>query len=183
MVVIPTKTRFVHPDIICSHFHLREGDIVADLGAGVGFFTPALSRAVGASGRVYACEIQKNLLERLGVEARDHRLPNVELLWCDLEKEGGTELADGIIDTGVMINTFFQLEDKKTAIKEMARIIRKGGKLFLVDWSESFDGLGPRSDLVVQESEARRLFEEGGFRFKRNFPAGEHHYGLAFWRD
>jgi len=183
MTVIPRKTRFVHPDIVCSHFHLRTGDVVGDLGAGTGYFTPALSRAVGSSGKVYACEIQKSLLEKLGVEARGQRLSNVELVWGDLEEAGGVKLADEVLDAGVLVNTLFQLEDKKTAAAEIARLIRKGGKLFIIDWSESFAGLGPRSKDVVNESAVRKLFEEVGFRFERDFPAGEHHYGLAFWRE
>ena len=183
MVVIPTKTRFVHPDIVCSHFHLRPGDSVADFGAGTGFFMPALSRAVGPTGTVFACEIQKNLLEKLGVEARAKHLSNVELLWGDLEAQGGTKLSDGVLDAGIIVNTFFQLDNKTVAIEEIARTIRKGGKLFVIDWSESFAGLGPRPGDVVTESEARRLFSEHGFRFERTFPAGDHHYGLAFWRE
>jgi len=183
MVVFPTNKRFVHPDIVSSHFHLRPGDVVADFGAGVGFFEPALSRAVGEQGRVYACEIQKNLVEKMRLEMQTQRVHNVEPLWCDFEELGGVKIEDGILDAGIIVNTLFQIEDKKIMAQEIARTIRKGGKLFVVDWSESFAGLGPRPNDVVRESEARNIFEDAGFRFERNFDAGEHHYGLAFWRE
>ena len=58
--------RFVIPSVVSSHFHIRDGDIVADFGAGVGNFIPELSKRAGPDGRVYACEIQKNLIETLG---------------------------------------------------------------------------------------------------------------------
>ena len=54
--------RFVIPSVVSSHFHIRDGDIVADFGAGVGNFIPELSKRAGPDGRVYACEIQKNLI-------------------------------------------------------------------------------------------------------------------------
>jgi ubiquinone/menaquinone biosynthesis C-methylase UbiE len=180
---LPTITRFVHPDIVSTHFHFREGDRVADFGAGSGRFLKALSRAVGSEGRVYACEIRKNLIEMMAAEAIEWRLPNVETIWADLVDVGSTKLKDGILDGGVLINTLFQIEDKEDALREIARVTRKGGKLFIVDWTESFSGLGPHPDHVVTGGDARALAEQSGFRFERDFPAGEHHYGLAFKKE
>lgn len=181
---MPTQTtgRFVQPDIVATHFHLRPGDRVADFGAGTGYFLRALGNAVGSEGRVYACEIQKKLVEALGDKAREEHLTNVEPIWCDLEKMGGTKLEDDILDAGILANTLFMLEDKQTALKEMARTIRIGGKFFVVDWTESFAGMGPQPMHVVDEQTARTLTEEAGFTFERTYPAGDHHYGLAFRR-
>lgn len=177
----PTE-RFVQPDVVSTHFHFREGDVVADFGAGAGFYLQALSQAVGAEGRVYACEIQKVLVEKLGMLAHDQHLSNIEPLWCDLEKMGGTKLADAVLDGGVLINTLFQIEDKETSLDEMARVIRSGGKFMVVDWTESFAGLGPQPCAVLDEHAATALVEAHGFAYDRSFPSGEHHYGLAFRR-
>ena len=174
--------RFVQPEVVTTHFHLREGDQVADFGAGSGFFLQALSRVVGPSGRVYACEIQRELVAKLGDVARAEGLTNVDPLWCDLEEPGGVKIADGALDTVVIINTLFQLEDKAATLKEAARTLRSGGKLFIIDWTESFGGLGPQPDHVVSESEAKALTESQQFVFERSFDAGDHHYGLAFKR-
>jgi len=81
--------RFVIPEVVATHFHLREGDQVADLGAGSGFFLKVLSETVGLSGKVYACDIQKGLVEKNGELARVQGLMNVIPLWCDLEEIGG----------------------------------------------------------------------------------------------
>ena len=59
--------RFVDPNTVVSHFHIREGDVIADFGAGSGFYIEILARKVGTSGKVYACEIQKELVEKIGV--------------------------------------------------------------------------------------------------------------------
>ena len=172
--------RFVQPEIVASHFHLREGDKIADFGAGSGFFLKALSAAVGSEGRVYACEIQKVLVDRLAQVAREQHLGNVEPLWCDLEAHGGTKLSDGLLDAGVLINTLFLIEDKATALHEMARTLRKGAKFFIIDWTESFGGLGPHPSQVVPEVAAKGSAEGAGLVFERDFSAGDHHYGLAF---
>jgi len=174
--------RFVKPENAVTHFHLLAGDKVADFGAGPGFFLKALSSAVGIDGRVYACEIQKGLVDKLATLAREKKLSNVEPLWCDIEADGGTKLADGILDVGILVNTLYQLEDRPAALAEIARTIRAGGKLFVIDWYESFGGIGPKSDHVISEDGAKELVEAVGFRFERPFDAGEHHYGLAFRR-
>ena len=170
---------FANPEKICSHFHLHKGDNVADLGAGSGQYMKLLSDAVGNEGRVYLCDIQKSLVELLGNRAQELRLQNVRTLWCDIEAKNGIKLKDSALDAVLLSNILFQLEDKEQAITEISRVLRKGGKLFIIDWTDSFAGLGPSPDSVVTEDMARALFENVGFTLERDFPAGDHHYGIA----
>ena len=172
--------RFVDPETVVSHFHLREGDSVADFGAGSGFYIEILAKKVGYQGKVYACEIQKELVEKIGTVARQKNLTAVHPLWCDLEQEKGVKIVDGVLDVGLLINTLFQLVDKDVAVQEVWRTLRAGGKLFVVDWSDSFGGLGPQPADVFSQENAKALLEEHGFVFERTFDAGDHHYGLAF---
>lgn len=172
--------RFVEPAVVCSQFHLRPGDVVADFGAGTGFFLTPLSQAVGSEGVVYALEIQKNLVAAMGEQVRRDNLGNVRVLWADLEEPQGSTLSAGALDVVVIVNTFFQFDEKPAVLDEAYRTLRSGGKLFVIDWSESFGNLGPEPAAVVPATTARHLVEQQGFVFERDFPAGDHHYGLAF---
>lgn len=174
---------FVDPNNAVSHFHLREGERIADFGAGSGAFLSPLSKAVGLTGRVYACEIQKALVEHLALRARSEHLSNVEALWCDLEADGGTKLSSGLLDAGLLSNTLFQFENKESAIRELSRVIKKGGRMFIIDWTDSFGGLGPHQSSVVSEEHARALFESVGFSYERSFETGDHHYGIVMRRS
>ncbi len=171
--------KFVIPEIVTSQFLLKEGDVVADFGAGSGFFLKALTGAVGPSGRVYACEIQKVLVDKLGDQARLLGLSNVSPVWCDLEEVGGIKIPAGTLDAGILVNTLFQLQLKAQALEEMRRVLRPGGLLHIVDWSESFGGAGPQPADVLTKEAAIALAETGHFVFEREFPAGDHHYGLS----
>src|SRR3989338_4172083 len=169
---------FSDPAQCIEQFDLQSGSRVADLGAGTGAFSIPAAKAVGEAGKVYAVEIQKGLLDRLKNEARAARAGNVEALWGDVERVHGTHLSDASVDACVASNVLFQVEDKDGFVTEVKRILRPGGKLLLIDWSDSFSNIGPHKDHVMAEADARALFEKAGFRFVKQINAGEHHYGL-----
>ncbi len=170
---------FLLPEVVATHFHVRPGDVVADLGAGSGHFARILSRLTGDKGKVFAVEIQKQLAETLAGIARSERLLNVDVVWGDLEALNGTKITDHSVDIALLINTLSMLDDKATAIQEMSRILKVGGKAIIVDWTDSFGGLGPQPHMVVGEAAARALFEAQGCVYERSFPAGDHHYGIS----
>ncbi len=172
--------RFVVPEVVATHFHLKAGDRVADLGAGVGYFLKPLSMAVGAEGKVYACEIQKQLVEKLGDFARLNGLSNVTPVWCDLEEVGGIKLPNNNLDSAILVNTLFQFELKDVALAEIRRVLKPNGVIYVIDWSESFGGLGPQPKDIITKEMAIDLFEAQQFIFERDYEAGAHHYGLAF---
>lgn len=160
-----------------------EGAKVADFGAGSGHYSLAAADAVGDEGFVYAIEIQKDLLSRLKRTASDRGLSNIEVLWADLEKEKGSTLKSGSIDAGIVANVLFQIKDKKVFAKEVWRVIRNGGKVLVVDWTDSFGHLGPHPKHLVKEETARSLFEEVGFKPEKNIYAGEHHFGMIMRKE
>lgn len=168
------------PRSILNNFGVPEGAMVADLGVGVGHIALALSEKVGEAGKVFAVDIQKPMLERLSKEAMQKGIKNIEIIWGDIEVVGGTKIRAGIIDVIVIANVLFQIDAKAGLVHECARIIREGGRLLIVDWSESFGGLGPKPSTVVDAETARRIFETGPFQFIQSLPAGDHHYALVF---
>src|SRR3989338_5892902 len=91
---------------------LRENDVVVDLGAGTGFYSVAAGHIV-RNGKVYAVEIIKDFLETIKNKVKEANLRNVEIIWGNVEKLGGTKIGDGEVDTVIASNVLFQVEDKK----------------------------------------------------------------------
>lgn len=171
---------FSDPHHNVEQFMLGEGMQVADLGAGSGAYTLAAGRAVGSEGRVYAVEVQKELLQSIKNVLKTERVYNVEVIWGDVEHNGGTKIRDSLVDAAIVGNLLFQLEDKKTFTDEVRRILKPKGKALVVDWRESFGGLGPAPGTVFSPRAARELFESNGFAFEKEISAGDHHYGMIF---
>ncbi len=173
---------FSDPQKNLEQFGLAPGSRVADLGSGAGFYTFPAAKMAGPRGRVYAIDISKDMLTKIKHAADQSGLANIEALWGNVEKLGGTRLADASVDAALACNTLFQLEEKKDFPFEVKRILKPRGRLLVVDWKESFGGMGPQAEDVVSAEAARTLFEKAGFTFEREIPAGEHHYGIIFRR-
>jgi ubiquinone/menaquinone biosynthesis C-methylase UbiE len=153
---------------------------VVDLGAGSGFYAVEIAKKVGSTGRVYAVDVMKDLLERLRSNAGSQGIRNVEIVWGDVEKIGGTKLREALIDRVVASNILFQLEKPDEMTLEVKRILKPGGKVLVVDWSE-VSPLSPPNLFTANKAQA--LFEKAGFTLEQSFNAGDHHYGLIFVRS
>lgn len=174
---------FSNPEKNISQLRLEEGMSVADLGAGSGFYVKALSKKVGTSGRVYAVEVQKDMVKRLESEMKAAHLSNVVCVWGDIEKVGGTKIADESVHAVILSNVLFQVEDKLGLIDEAKRIVKKGGKVLLVDWMDSYGGMGPAVHHVVTKERAEELFTKRGFITSEVISVLDHHYGIIFTRN
>jgi|SRR3989344_9342406 len=164
-------------------FGLRDNSIVADLGAGTGFYSIAAGQMV-PHGKVYAVEIVKDFLTTIKHKAEDAHLKNVETLWGNIEDKGGTHIADGVVDAVIASNTLFQVEDKNQFIEEIKRILKPGGRVLFIDWTKGDPAdEGKESPFfnfkgVMPKDQAEELFKRRGFAVEREIDAGLHHYGM-----
>ncbi len=155
---------------------LKEDSIVADLGAGTGYYSVAAGALV-SRGKVYAVELQKDFLDTLKKKVTEAHLNNVEIILGDVERLGGTRIGDEIVDAVIASNVLFQMEDKGKFIEEIKRILKPNGRVLLIDWSES-SILNGQS--IVPKKEAQEMFTQKGFKIDREIDAGSHHYGMIF---
>lgn len=159
---------------------LREGMKVGDFGAGAGHYARAAAPIVGHGGKVYAIDVQEDILKHLKLNAHEHHQNIIDTVWGDIEKPGGTHLREASLDAVILANTFFQTENRFELLREIQRVLKPGGKFMLVDWAGSYGGMGPVPEKVVSEHEAEDFFISGGFHKMKSFRAGPHHYGIIF---
>ena len=171
---------FSDPAANLAKLGLSHGQKVVDIGAGSGFYSVEAAKLVGAAGRVYAVDVQKDLLERLRNLGSKQGLRNIEVVWGNAEKIGGTKLREEIADRIVASNVLFQIVKPDDFALEMKRILKPGGKILIVDWSE-LSPIGPKT--LVSSVKAQSLFEQNGFALDQSWNAGDHHYGLVMTKN
>ena len=155
-------------------FELKENDVVADLGAGTGFYSIAAGM-IATRGKIYAIELQKDFLDTIKNKIKEAHLENIEIIWGNVEKIGGTKIGDKVVDVVIASNILFQVEDKENFILEVKRILKPKGRVLLIDWSESSIMSGTN---IVSKDKARIMFEKNGFILEREINAGDYHYGM-----
>src|SRR3989344_5927643 len=174
---------FASPARNIERLSLPANPTVVDLGAGSGFYSFALAEALkkqGGTGKVYALDVQKDLLERIKQEANRRGLGNISVIWGDIDVAGGTKLADRIADAIVVSNVLFQAHDKASFMKEAARILKPGGQMLLIEWSEEGVFLGPGKGVLISKEQALDLAKEARLEKVEEFQAGARHYGIIF---
>jgi len=166
---------FSDPTVNLSKLGLNTGMKVVDLGAGSGFYSIESARKVGPSGHVYAVDVQKEILERIKTAGANQGLRNIEVIWANAEKIGGTKLREGIADRVIASNILFQIEKPEEFALEIKRLLKPNGKVMVIDWKAG-SSLSPKT--VFPAMKAQMLFEKAGFKLDQSFVAGDHHYGL-----
>ena len=174
---------FAHPKKNIAELGLKDGQRVADFGAGPGHYTIPAAKAVGQDGHVYAIEIQKELVSKVETKAENAGLHNVNVIWADLEKPEGSTLDDQLVDVVIVSNVLFQITNKKQFLREAYRVLKIGGRVLVVDWSDAHGGLGPNEKHIVSESTVRSLAEDAGFKPQQVLEPGAHHYGIVFQKQ
>ncbi|MFH1201179.1 MAG: class I SAM-dependent methyltransferase [bacterium] len=170
---------FTDPIKNLKAFGLKEDSIVADLGAGTGYYSVAAGALV-PKGKVYAIELQKDFLDTIKKKALEAHLNNIEIILGDVERLRGTKIGDGIVDAVIASNILFQVEDKEKFIEEIKRILKPKGKVLLIDWSESSIMGG---NVIVPKEKAQEMFKQKDFRVEREIDAGSHHYGMILIKN
>lgn len=149
------------------YFAIPEGARVADFGAGSGAYALALARRVGPQGRVYAVDVQPGLLERLAKEARHLGLGNLRVTRGDLEKAGGSQLADRSVEVVLLANIIFQSTARYTMALEAKRVLIPGGRIIVLERQ-------------VEAAETKAVLAEAGLQLESEFDPPGDHYGLIF---
>ncbi len=173
---------FVSPAKVIENLDLGPAMTVADFGCGSGHYTIEAAKKVGKSGKVYAIDIQQEMLSFVRSQAKLMGLINIETVWADLETANATNLRENSVDLVIISNILFQAENKKQVIQEAFRILKSGGKTAIVEWDiENQTGaFGPQIEKRITSQNVKDLFAESGFIFEKEFNPGEHHYGLIF---
>jgi ubiquinone/menaquinone biosynthesis C-methylase UbiE len=119
------------PSRALAFLEVAAGSTVADIGAGSGYFTERLARLVGASGRVYANDIQRGMLDLLRARLERERLTNVTLVLGD---PADPKLPAGAIDMVLMVDVYHELSDPQTMLAHLRKALKPGGRLVLIEY-------------------------------------------------
>ena len=173
---------FLNVEKIVGELNIAPNEIVADFGAGHGFFTIAFAKRVGPSGQIFAIDVLPTALESIRSQTKIDGLFNVKFIWSNLEKPNGSTLSADTCDMVMIANVLFQVPDKSSLIDEAKRVLKSGGHLVVVEW-KPYIAVGPLKESRMAEDELKQLILSKGFSELKAIDAGSHHYGFVFQKQ
>src|SRR5688500_5591772 len=140
------------PTKAVAALRLRPGQVVADIGAGSGYYTMLLSAAVGPRGRVYATDIQPEMLALIRKKLEHTPVSNVELV---LGTATESRLPDAGIDLALMVDVYHELAQPQAFLQSLKRAIKPDGRLVLIEFRKEDDRVPIRQEHKMTVREAR----------------------------
>lgn len=173
------KTALFDIDAILKKIGIEERQQVAELGCGnSGFFVFPVAHLVGQRGRVYAVDILKSTLEEIRREATKRNLPQILPIWSNLEIFKATNIETSSLDNALLINTLHQSDKKIEMLREAIRLLKRGGKLLIIEWKNTDTPFGPSPEKRIKIDSLKMAAPKIGLNIKEEFEAGPYHYGL-----
>lgn len=173
------KTVLFDINAILSKIAVEERNRIAELGCGnFGFFVFPLARLVGRQGKIYAVDILKATLEEVKKRANKENLPQIEVIWSNLEIFKATKIETSSLDAALLVNVLHQSEKKMEIIREAIRLLKRGGKLLIVEWQNTDTPFGPEIKKRVKLESLKSAAPKIGLDIKEEFIAGPYHYGI-----
>jgi predicted methyltransferase len=178
----PGRDRWQMPNEILAALDLKKGDVVADIGAGVGYFAVRFAQAVGPEGKVYAVDIAAHVLEYLKKEAQKQDLRNIETI---VSREDDPLLPRDSLDLAFFCNTVHEIAARVNFYRRVRQALKRTGRMAIIDslslvqreGEESHESAGQASrDLTVREA------EQAGFRLVKEPKFLPRQYFLVFER-
>jgi predicted methyltransferase len=159
----PDRDIWQHPDQVMDQLGIAEAAVVADIGAGAGWFTIRLARRVGPNGTVYSEDVQSEMLAAISRRVSALGLRNVKTV---LGKDSDPMLPANSLDAALMVDAYHENESPEARVsllRKLARALRPGGKFGLIDFKLEGSGPGPAPeervspDTVIAEAKAAGL--------------------------
>lgn len=144
-----------NPERITGHY-IKEGDVVLDVGPGIGFFTIPMARIVGESGRVIAADIQKSMLEGIAGRARRAGVADRIILHLASQDSLGVATAADFILAFWMAH---EVPDQERFYRELHAVLREGGRFLLVEPKIHVSGKQFQAEIAAAGTAGFRLVE------------------------
>jgi ubiquinone/menaquinone biosynthesis C-methylase UbiE len=173
----PARDAYQKPDEVLKALALRPGEVVADIGAGSGYFTVRFARAVGDAGRVYAVDVSPEMVRHLNRRLRDAGIRNV---WTVLADPDDPLLPDASVDRFVIVDTWHHIEDQPKYLGLLKKMLKPGGQVVHIDFQKRDLPVGPPESMKIAREDLVKQMEVAGFRLAAEHGFLPYQYFLVF---
>ncbi|BCJ86526.1 class I SAM-dependent methyltransferase [Effusibacillus dendaii] len=170
----PKRRELLPPEETLAALHIQDGDNVADIGVGIGYF--AIPAARLTSGTVYGIDVEPQMLEMLKEKCEAAGISNLRMVQSEAEQ---INLPDSSVEKVICAFMLHELNDLRQGLLEMKRILRPGGKVLILDWEKKETQSGPPVEERLAAEFLQSELEKTGFRPQLSRPHDSFYLILA----
>jgi len=157
----PERESEEQPDKALEAIGIRRGMVVADVGAGIGYMSFKMAKLVGAPGKVYANDLQPEMLEQLHERARRDKITNVETV---LGTETDPKLPPGVIDLVLLVDVYHEFSQPQAMLRKIRESLKADGRLVLLEYRKEDPKVPIRPEHKMSVPEVKAEVEPEGFQ-------------------
>jgi arsenite methyltransferase len=165
------------PNEIVEALELKNGTVVADIGAGTGYFSRRFAKAVAPNGKVYAVDIAADILGYLKEEADKQNLHNIEII---VSREDDPMLPDKSVDLAFFCDTTHHIANRANFYRKLSQGLKEHGRMAVVDYPPDSPRAPHKPEQLVPRSQVISEAEEAGFQRVKDFTFLPRQYFLVF---
>ena len=155
----PQRLKDIPPDYVWDKLNIEKADVLVEIGAGTAFFGIAFLPYAKAL-KIYACDVSEVMISWVK-ENVVPRFPNITPVKTE---EHSVPLDDAIADLVYMINLHHELDNPNLTLEESYRILKPGGKIFIVDWKKKDMADGPPTQIRCLPDQVKEQLMNSGFK-------------------
>ncbi len=173
----PKRDAYQRPQEVIQALSLNEGEVIADIGAGSGYFTFRLAQPVGEKGRVYAVDVSPDMIMHLNRRVRDLKVKNVVTILCAPDDP---LLADASVDRFFICDTWHHIKGHAKYLELLKRMLKPGGQVIMLDFKKANTPIGPPMEMRIDRDDLVREMEANGFQLATEHTFLDYQYFLVF---
>jgi ubiquinone/menaquinone biosynthesis C-methylase UbiE len=170
------RRKMMPPEKTLISLGLHAGDIMADIGCGIGYFSIPASKIVKDSGEVFALDVSPEMIQEVETKAKENSCFNLKTV---LTQENNFMLEQGKITFAFICNVLHETENLREFLEQVKKIISSKGKIAIVDWKKINSEDGPPLEHRLDKLELLKLLKNLGFSNIDSVDIGENFYGIT----
>jgi ubiquinone/menaquinone biosynthesis C-methylase UbiE len=173
----PEREEEEQPDKALQAIGFRRGMVVADVGAGSGFISFKMAKLIGPSGKVYAVDIQPEMLAIVNKRAHENKIANVETI---LGTDRDPKLPAGAIDLILLVDVYHEFSHPQAMLDRMREALKPNGRLVLLEYRKEDPSIPIRPEHKMSVAEVKAELQPEGFQFDQTIEVLPRQHILIF---
>ena len=173
----PQRDAYQKPHEVVHALGLQPGEIVADIGAGSGYFTFHLARHVGDKGKVYAVDVSPDMILHVNRRIREFKMNNVVSVLADSDDP---LLPDQSVNRFFICDVWHHIDNQTKYLSLMKKMLKPGGEVVIIDFHKKEFPVGPPMNMKIAREDVIKRLESNGYRLTKEHTFLRYQYFLVF---